>query len=103
LLTVGRTRRRACCSMRVMGAINIRDRYRGRTSSIKCDGDFEWVLLVLLDVSTFDAIEIWQASRDDVSARLHLPGSRARNERSSLGIAQFKSIARLVWPTERVL
>jgi hypothetical protein len=84
-------------------AINVRDRYRGRTSSIKCDGDFEWVLLVLLDVSTFDAIEIWQASRDDVSARLDRPGSRARNERLSLGIAQFKAIARLVWPTERVV
>jgi hypothetical protein len=80
-------------------AVNARDRYRGRMSSIKCDGSFDWVLLVLLDISTFDALEIWQASREDVSARLRAPCSKARNERNSLGISQFKSVARKVWPT----
>jgi len=79
-------------------AVHPRDRYRGRMSSIKCDGEFDWVILVLLDVSTFDALEIWQASREDVSTRLKAPGSKARNERNSLGISQFKSIARKVWP-----
>jgi hypothetical protein len=72
--------------------------YRGRVSAIKCDGGFDAVLLVLIDKATFEAIEIWQADRADVSRRLKAPGSRARNERNSMGIAQFKSIAVKVWP-----
>jgi hypothetical protein len=79
-------------------AVDPLDRYRGRMPSVKYDGDFEWVLLVLLDRSTFDALEIWQASRHDVGERLRAPGSKARNERNSMGITQFKSIARKVWP-----
>jgi hypothetical protein len=72
--------------------------YRGRVSAIKCDGEFDAVLLVLMDRMTFEAIEIWQADRIDVSRRLKAPGSKARNERNSIGIAQFKSIAVKVWP-----
>lgn len=74
------------------------DPYRGRVPSIKFDGDFDAVLLVLLDKATFDAIEIWEASREKVALRLKAPGSKARNERGSMGIAQFKSIAEKVWP-----
>jgi hypothetical protein len=78
-------------------AVDPMDRYRGRAPSIKYDGDFEWVLLVLLDRSTFDALEIWEASRQDVAKRLQAPGSRARNERNSMAITQFKSIACKIW------
>jgi hypothetical protein len=83
-------------------AISAIDRYRGRVPKVKCDGDFDAVLLVLLDKSTFDAIEIWRAERSGVMARLAVPGSKARNERGSMGIAQFKSIlgARRIWPPE---
>jgi hypothetical protein len=74
------------------------DPYRGRVPSIKCDGEFDSVLLVLLDKATFEAIEIWEAPRKEIAQRLQAPGSRARNERGSMGIAQFKSIAERVWP-----
>lgn len=80
-------------------AVSLEDRYRGRVPKINCLGEFDAVLLVLLDRKSFDAVEIWQAGRADVIARLTIPGSKARNERSSMGISQFKSIAKCVWRT----
>jgi hypothetical protein len=74
------------------------DPYRGRVPSIRCEGEFEAVLLVLLDKATFDAIEIWEAPRDAVARRLREPGSKARNERGSMPIMQFRSIGDIVWP-----
>jgi hypothetical protein len=81
-------------------AVDPQDRYRGRTPAIKCDGDYDQVLLVLLDRTTYDVLEIWQASRTKVASRLEAPGSRSRNERKSMGISQFKSIADQLWPAE---
>ena len=83
-------------------AVDRDDRYRGRVPSIKCGGEFEAVLLVLIDRRTFEVIEIWKAKREDVARRLKEPGplgqvARARNERNSMGITQFKSIATRVW------
>ncbi len=79
-------------------AVTFVDRYRGRCPSIKCGGIFDDVLLVLLDHETLDTIEIWKADEATVAARLAVPGSRARNERSSLSISQFKALAERVWP-----
>jgi hypothetical protein len=79
-------------------AVETHDRYRGRVPKIK-DGNFDAVLLVLLDKATLDTIEIWRADRAKVMTRLDQPGGRARNERRSMGISQFKSIADKVWPT----
>lgn len=59
------------------GAVSRADRYRGRARSIKCDGEFEAVLLVLLDKETFEPIEILRAPREAVARRLAEPGSRA--------------------------
>ena len=73
------------------------DIYRGRVPSINLKKPFDYVLLVLLD-ENYDALEIWQADRAAVTARLEAPGSKARNERGSLAITQFKSIANKVWP-----
>ena len=53
--------------------------------------------MVLLD-ATFSATEIWEADRAAVLTALAEPGSKARNERGSLGVAKFKSIGRLRWP-----
>lgn len=78
-------------------AVSPVDRYRGRCPSIKCGGRFDDVLLVLLDKESLDAIEIWQASEERVAERLSAPGSKSRNERNSMGISQFRSIATLVW------
>lgn len=79
-------------------AVDPNDRYRGRCPAIECDGEFEHVLLVLLDRATYDTLEIWQAAKPDVIVRLEAPGSRSRNERKSMGITQFKSIAERIWP-----
>lgn len=79
-------------------AIDPADRYRGRCPSITCGDLFDIVVLVLLDRTTLAAIEIWEATETAVAARLAVPGSKARNERKSLAISQFRSIARQVWP-----
>ena len=81
-------------------AVSANDRYRGRVSKIK-DGDFHAVLLVLLDKASLEPLEIWRAERQQVMARLSAPGSKSRNERGQMGVAQFRSIegARKVWPT----
>ncbi len=49
--------------------------YRGRTPAIKCDAEYEYILLVLLDKATYEVIEIWQADRIQVADRLAAPGS----------------------------
>lgn len=78
-------------------AVFSNDRRRGRVPKI-VDGQFDAVLLVLLDKATLEALEIWQADRTKIIERLDTPGSRARNERRSMGISQFVSIAEKVWP-----
>ena len=81
-------------------AVDPNDRYRGRCPSIKCGDQFDYVVTVLLDRRTLDPLEIWEASEAAVQARLSAPGSKARNERNSMGLSQFKSIASKVWPTD---
>jgi hypothetical protein len=80
-------------------AVSPNDRYRGRCPSIKCGDQFDFVLTVLLDKFTLEPLEIWEASEADVEKRLQVPGSKSRNERNSMGLSQFKSIATKVWPT----
>jgi hypothetical protein len=69
----------------------------GRTGRIDCSKNWDAVFLVLLD-QNFDATAIYEASRDAVVEALTRPGSKARNERESLGVAQFKAIGRRIWP-----
>ena len=71
--------------------------YRGRVSKIDLAKPFDTVVLVLMN-EDYEAVEIWESPRDLVEARLKAPGSKARNERSSMGVSQFKSIAERVWP-----
>ena len=68
----------------------------GRLGAIDITKDFDSVMLVLLDFD-LETLVIYEASRDAVVERLTRPGSKARNERFSLGIAQFKSIAEIRW------
>lgn len=72
-------------------------RYVGRVSRIDLTKPFDTVALVLLD-ERYEPLEIWEAPRAAVEARIRAPGSKARNERGALGIAQFRSIAERVWP-----
>ena len=72
--------------------------YVGRCPSIRCGDHFDICLLVLLDRMTLELIEIWEADEEAIDTRIRQPGSKARNERNSLAISQFKSVARRVWP-----
>lgn len=73
------------------------DLRRGRVPRIDLNGKFDYVMLVLLSPA-YDAMEIWKASRIAVRRRLEAAGSKARNERGSMAISQFVSIATRVWP-----
>lgn len=68
----------------------------GRVGSIDLGKPFDAVLLVLLDAE-FNAFAMYEASRAAVVAALERPGSKARNERGSLGIRQFMAISTLCW------
>jgi hypothetical protein len=81
-------------------AVDPKRRYVGRVSKMKLEPPFDAAVLVLMDKRNFDTIEIWRAEYADIKARLSAPGSRARNERASLGISQFRSIAVRVWPLD---
>jgi hypothetical protein len=68
-----------------------------RLGSIRFKHDWDSVVLVLMD-DNFEPLEIYEAEREQIRKRLEEPGSAARNERGSLAVSQFKSIARKVWP-----
>ncbi|MDK9697027.1 MAG: hypothetical protein OEL76_11595 [Siculibacillus sp.] len=82
-------------------AVDPADRRRGRVPSIRLNHEFDIVALALLDMNSLDLLEVWEASRDDVEKRLLAPGSKARNERGSLGISQFVSIAKKSWSADQ--
>ena len=67
-----------------------------RLGSIDVTKEWDAVLMVLLD-ENFDALEIWEAERDDILQALTEPGSIARNERGALAVSKFKSMAKLRW------
>ncbi|WP_447753937.1 DUF6998 domain-containing protein [Pseudomonas nicosulfuronedens] len=69
---------------------------RGRVGSIDLRQPFDSVMLVLLD-EDLEAFAIYEANRNAVVEALTRPGSKARNERGSLAIAQFKAISQLRW------
>lgn len=68
----------------------------GRVGSIDLKQEFDTVLLVLLDAD-YNAFQIYEADRSAVEVLLTRPGSKARNERGSVGISQFKAISSLRW------
>ena len=73
------------------------DSKRGqRVGSIRLDHEWDTVALILMN-QDFEPFEIWEAKRPDVERALLKPGSKARNERGSLGVEQFKSIGELKW------
>src|SRR5262249_37036689 len=69
-----------------------------RLGRIKEDADCDVVLLVVLDNATLELVGMWEAPYDKVLARLKEPESKARNERSTLSVGDFKRLARAVWP-----
>ena len=73
----------------------------GRVPSINIEKKFDSVLLVLMQ-GEYEVVEMWKASRQAVFKRLREPGSKARNERNSMSVPQFKSIATLVWHKQQL-
>jgi hypothetical protein len=67
-----------------------------RMGKVDLSREFDTVMLVILDPQ-FEAYEIWEAERATVARQLRIPGSRARNDRGQLPVAQFKRVAQLVW------
>lgn len=71
-------------------------RVTGRVGKIDLRQPFDTVLLVLLDMD-LNALVMYEAERTAVEALLTKPGSKARNERGSVGISQFKAISTVRW------
>lgn len=71
-----------------------------RVGAIDLRKEWDAVLLVLLS-EDFEATAIFRAERAAVIRALTAPGSKARNERSQMSIAKFRSISRQLWPAER--
>lgn len=69
-----------------------------RIGKIKAEAACDKVILVLLDNTTLDPVEMWEASYDQVISHLKRPGSKARNERGSMSVSAFKKIAEAIWP-----
>ena len=67
-----------------------------RVGNIKLDHEWDTVALILMN-QDFEPFEIWEARRPEIEQALFKPGSKARNERGSLGVEQFKAIADLRW------
>lgn len=67
-----------------------------RVGSINLKKEWNSVVLVLMD-QTFKTFEIWEASRANIEKALTKPGSKARNERGSLSVSQFRAKATRVW------
>jgi hypothetical protein len=94
-------------AVRLEGGVATRIQIKGRCStdhksgqrvgSIRFKHAWDLVVLVFMD-DNFEPLEIYEAERDQIRKRLEAPGSAARNERGSLAVSQFKSIARKVWP-----
>lgn len=69
----------------------------GRVSAINTDKDFDIVMLVLMQ-GDYELFAIHEMTKDEAKAFLDRPGSKARNERRSMGVSQFISQGRQVWP-----
>lgn len=68
-----------------------------RVGSIRLDHEWDIVMLIIMD-EDLEAVEIYESDRESITKALLKPGSKARNERGSLGISKFKSIGIKIWP-----
>ncbi len=70
-----------------------------RIGQINTQGDWDTLLLVILD-EDYEACEIYEASREQLSDALAGSESSNRTKRGALSIAKFKNIGWLVWTRE---
>ena len=70
-----------------------------RVGQLKLEQDWDSVMLVIMD-EDYQAVEIYEADRDEVSEAMDAAGGSARKKRGAMTVARFKIIARLVWTRE---
>ena len=68
----------------------------GRLSRISLDKPCDTVMLTILDASSMDLIEVWEAPFDLVKLELARPGAKSRT-RGQLAVSKFKSLGRRTW------
>ena len=74
-----------------------------RIGQLKLDKDWDSVVLVVMD-ENYEAIEIYEASREEVEDAMDESASSSRKKRGAMTVARFKIISRLVWtPDEGAL
>jgi hypothetical protein len=71
-----------------------------RLSRIKKGAPCDVVMLVLLDLATLDAREIWEAPYGAIEKLLD-KGGKAR-ERGALSVREYKKEAKLIWSQDKV-
>jgi hypothetical protein len=87
--------------------IQIKGRAFGETSKrsqrlgrIKSGAACDKIILVLLDNSTLEPVEMHEAVYHRVVEHLTAPGSKARNERGAMSVSAFKRLATPIWPSK---
>ena len=68
-----------------------------RIGQLNPDGDWDTVLLVILD-QDYEPCEIYEATREEVQEAIS--SSSSRSNRGALSVAKFKIISWLVWTRE---
>ena len=92
----GKDCRRVQIKSRVLQDTN---KLSGQVGSIRVKHKWDTVVLVLMN-RFFEPWAMYEACLADVEEELKKPGSRARNERGSLSVRKFISIATKLWPEE---
>jgi len=67
-----------------------------RIGQLKVDQQWDSVMLVLMN-SEYEAVEIYEAHREDLLDDLESSENNNRKKRGAMSIARFKKIASLVW------
>lgn len=67
-----------------------------RIGQLKLDKDWDSVVLVILD-ENYEALEIFEASREQVEDALEAGTSSQRKKRGAMTVARFKMISRRAW------
>ncbi len=67
-----------------------------RVGQLKLEKEWDSVVLVIMDDS-YEAVEIYEAERDDVLDSMDEAASSNRKKRGAMSVARFKIISHLVW------
>lgn len=87
--------------VQIKARVIFNENYRGqRLGQLKLDKDWDSVVLVLMD-ERYQAIEILEASREEIVGNLNDNASRMK--RGAMSVAKFRNIATLVWTQEEGL